>query len=288
MRAFWLLLVSSACSTETVELFGPPSGGQAGTGGATGSWGGGASGPAGTGGEAGSRGGGASGPACPADMALVAGDEALHCIDALEVTHEDHAAAALAASHLPAAGCGWKQRFNASTATAPGLPAVGIDWCDAHAYCRSMGKRLCGRIGGSATSAARFDDAGRSQWHRACTNGGKTAYPYGATFEAGRCNDAGGDHLAAPPGAFAACHGEGPLAAAFDLSGNVHEWVDECDPEDPSGEAATKCLVRGGAFKDSDPNKLRCASKKPRPRSDVADDLGFRCCLDLAPAPGPG
>ena len=34
-------------------------------------------------------------------------------------------------------------------------PQVCVDWCDAYAYCKAVGKRLCGRIG---TGANLYDD----------------------------------------------------------------------------------------------------------------------------------
>jgi formylglycine-generating enzyme len=68
-----------------------------------------------------------------------------------------------------------------------------VDWCDAYAYCKGVGKRLCGKIGGgSADYNTGWNNAARDQWHSACTSGGVETYPYGSTYQPQTCN--GLDH----------------------------------------------------------------------------------------------
>ena len=47
-------------------------------------------------------------------------------------------------------------------------PIVWVDWCDAYAYCKGVGKRLCGAIGGGPVDFhTGYADTNQSQWYRA-------------------------------------------------------------------------------------------------------------------------
>jgi len=63
-------------------------------------------------------------------------------------------------------GCVW------SPSTTPNLPVMCIDWCQASAYCKWAGKRLCGKIGGGATPLSDFASTTVDQWYKACTVNG--------------------------------------------------------------------------------------------------------------------
>lgn len=162
------------------------------------------------------------------------------------------------------------------------LPVSGVDWCDARAYCASVGRRLCGRIGGGMVGLADFADAGKSEWQNMCSSGGKNAYPYGA-FDADTCNGAGNWASEDTPmpvagGSKASCAATGTgYAGKLDLSGNVAEWEDACGALETSGTGADLCRVRGGSFlgqKDA----LTCATDRTLARGSAAPDVGVRCC----------
>ncbi len=132
----------------------------------------------------------------------------------------------------------------------------------------------CNALGGSWRLCT------EDEWSAACTTFGANVFPYGATYEAMRCN--GADYNAAAPatiatGAAAMCvarpagGGGGDL---FDMSGNVREWV------------ATKAggfELRGGAYNvasfGGDAPGLKCAAVIPAPTPAVRlPSVGFRCC----------
>ena len=182
------------------------------------------------------------------------------------------------AAWLPAE-CEWKNDFT-PTDWVPNspedLPVVEVDWCDAWAYCAWSGQQLCGKIGGGNIPKADIDNPALDQWHKACTGGGNTIYPYGVGYDPAACNglDAGFEQLVGV-GALASC--EGGYPGLFDLSGNVWEWENSClvDPMKPAQDH--NCQQRGGSY-FSDDQALRCAVDSTRTRNFRADHLGIRCC----------
>jgi formylglycine-generating enzyme required for sulfatase activity len=208
-----------------------------------------------------------------------------YCIDSTEVTNAQYQTFVLAldggapaqppecarnASLLP--NYGWPPGVGEGA-----LPVVGVDWCDARAFCAWAGKRLCGRIGGGGT--LRYDegnDPARDQWYRACSANGAHLYPYGDAYQAATCN--GTSNLRAPVGSFASCVGGYP--GLYDMSGNVMEWEDLCDPDpDGGGHASDACRVRGGGSNDS-PAVLACTSTFSPRRDYAVAPIGFRCCSE--------
>jgi len=159
---------------------------------------------------------------------------------------------------------------DASVNLARGDAVHYVNWCDAFAYCRWANKRLCGSIGGGPASADPADLNG--QWMFACSRGGALAYPYGQAFDASACNSGGGTISA--PESKATCQGGFP--GLFDMSGNVEEWEDNCDP------ASRNCHVRGGSAFDTDDNNhpFACGTSLDDDRLNNDFDVGFRCCSD--------
>src|SRR5262249_34345123 len=112
-------------------------------------------------------------------------------------------------------------------------------------------------------------------WTAACGGNHAQLYPYGAHYDPTACNGrdlgtGGTTTVRTPP----SC--EGADDGVYGLSGNVWEWEDACsDPVSPDGV----CLTRGGSFR-SDRVDLQCDGVQTRTRTEAADDLGFRCCID--------
>jgi formylglycine-generating enzyme required for sulfatase activity len=205
------------------------------------------------------------------------------CIDSTEVRVRDYEAFVLnpppVSSQDP--GCLWNTDFTPSFQdTNLDNPVTNVNWCDAIAFCKWAGKRLCGRIGGGSNPQGQFADPTTSQWYAACSAGGTLAYPYGNTPEDNACNtwqtDAGDTNLVSVK-SFAGCVGGYP--GIFDMSGNAAEWEDSC--------AQGQCFTRGGSFVET-PENVGCAGYvsgggPPSPPDTSAMDggsdlVGFRCC----------
>jgi len=210
-----------------------------------------------------------------------------YCIDATEVSNGEYLTFVLAqpdggAPNQPSY-CSWNTRLSPSDPPnwpVPGLdsfPVASVDWCDAYAYCKWAGKRLCGRIGGGPVADIRATDSTQSQWYLACAGDGNDLYPYGANYDASKCN--GVEHMSPPVlievGLTKSC--EGHARGLFDMSGNVYEWIDACDGNTGSTD---NCRMMGGGF-NSPSYELACSYRAVNTRDHVLPNLGFRCCTDL-------
>lgn len=210
------------------------------------------------------------------------------CIDRTEVTRGQYAnwVATGPSTADQAAHCSWNKSFEPSpacmaetsvcTTGCDDHPQPCVDWCDAHAYCVAMGKRLCGAIGGGPVPADKHSDASVSQWHHACSSGGIHYYPYGDAYVAQHCNGKDqGVESSVVTGSMQDCEATGTgYGGIFDLSGNVWEWEDACGSE---AGASDKCGIRGGSYRDAGP-ALQCAGGIDGARDLTMPNLGFRCC----------
>jgi formylglycine-generating enzyme required for sulfatase activity len=183
---------------------------------------------------------------------------------------------AFLAGWLPAE-CGWKTDFTPDEW--PGsddVPVAGVDWCDAWAYCEWSGQRLCGRVGGGAAALNEVQNPQLNEWFKACTQGGVKNFPYALNYNANACNgmDAGVGELT-DIGSLQTC--VGGYAGIFDMSGNVWEWENACDPNPNVAAQDQECHQRGGSFY-SNSNNLRCSIDSSRARNYRNDNLGIRCC----------
>jgi formylglycine-generating enzyme required for sulfatase activity len=212
-----------------------------------------------------------------------------YCIDTTEVTVGQYTEFFNAVQPAPQTaahpmGCETVTDFTPTQGwpPAPGMeiyPITQVNWCQAYAYCAWVGKRLCGRIGGGslASDTTSEKDPTLSQWFNACTGGGATAYPYGATFDENACGGQGpaSNSFLLPAGRRATCVGGYP--GIEDMSGNVWEWTDTCDG---TNFATSKCHAYGGAY-DATPNELACNSFRPWNINSAAGNIGVRCCADI-------
>lgn len=206
------------------------------------------------------------------------------CIDITEVTQEQYQAflATVPPALSQPAVCLWNVSFVPSgqwppTQQTADVPVTSVNWCDAYAYCKWAGKRLCGQIGGGSVTVANANVAADSQWFFACSHDddGQHGYPYGNTYGPMTCNggDAnGGQQIVEPASAFPACVGGYP--GIYDMSGNVREWEDACNG---TAGALDQCNERGGSVNDG-ATQLTCATTDLQARNDSNDHLGFRCC----------
>lgn len=270
---------------------GATSGGAGGVpaGGAAGNGAGGSAGAGSVGGWAGTAGSGACSGKGPPAMVVVTD----FCVDSTEVTNAQYAAF-LASKGSDTSGqsaeCAWNTEYTPRTTEGMGCkpstfdpggkpdhPVRCADWCDAHAYCKWAGKRLCGGLaGGPAIDTLQ-------QWYVACSKSG--AYEYGCAGNlcnvAVECvtNDYDGvpGYLALtdePKAVASAFTCEGGYSGLYDMNGNLWEWEDSCTG---TSGAADACSVRGGSFADT---ATKCLSgyNDARDGSNIGARIGFRCC----------
>jgi formylglycine-generating enzyme len=206
-----------------------------------------------------------------------------YCIDRTEVTCAQYRAwlDTNASTSTQIAECAWNDSFvpqdNWQNQTPNSdYPVAYVDWCDAYAYCKGVGKRLCGRIGGTSLGWADFTDASRSQWYAACTSNGQNKYPYGQTYQPGVCNDSfAGYGILVEAGTMSGCHSSFmSYASVYDLSGNAWEWEDCCN----DATRTAQCRTRGGFYKYSNAEPLACAFEDVAVRDAAIPYIGIRCC----------
>ncbi|MBE2269342.1 MAG: SUMF1/EgtB/PvdO family nonheme iron enzyme [Anaerolinea sp.] len=136
-------------------------------------------------------------------------------------------------------------RFNS-----PAQPVVGVTWFEARAYCAWL----------SAQTGQPFRLPTEVEFEAAARGKGGRKFPYGDTFDSGRCNTFE-SHLrrSTPVGIFDNATPEG----AFDLSGNVYTWIttvyDQAqfpypyqaeDGREDLGSTNVRRVLRGGSWHD--------------------------------------
>ncbi|PRP94053.1 Formylglycine-generating sulfatase enzyme [Enhygromyxa salina] len=180
--------------------------------------------------------------------------------------------------------CSWKidylpDSWNSQSNDDLDFPVVGVDWCDAWAYCEWSGAHLCGLVGGQPAALSDLNDAVNNEWYRACSADGAMTYPYADSYDPTACNGAelGVDELALV-GSLDTCEGGAP--GLFDMSGNAWEWTSACADSPDTDDNTEECRRRGGSYFSSD-NILRCAVSSTRPRDFRSLNTSFRCCGNL-------
>lgn len=212
---------------------------------------------------------------CPSGMVVV--DEAF-CIDATEATLEEQGSDGAWSSASPYDTV--DGRTVRAVSRADMVPQAYISGDEAATACATSGKRLCTT----------------EEWLLACQGPDAWTWPYGDTYDADACNDTyeGGhpvvdyfdssdvwdmEHMNDPGinqqpntvergGSNPACVS---TWGAYDMHGNVHEWVD-----DPDG------TFRGGFYADAEINGPGCTYRTTAHDTSYHDySTGFRCCSDL-------
>ena len=176
--------------------------------------------------------------------------------------------------------------FQPVAVSRPGVvPQAYLTYFSARLACANAGKRLCTE----------------KEWTTACRGFRGTLQPYGATFAPGRCNvhrlqhagyllhgsssightdprlnlvvERGTDFLLRPTGATPSCASEWDGDAAYDMVGNLDEWID-----DETG------VFLGGFYSRS--TRQGCEAKISSHAPSYYDySLGTRCCLDAVGSP---
>ena len=162
------------------------------------------------------------------------------------------------------------------TGDRPDHPVAYVDWYEARAFCRFMGKQLPTSLQWekAARGGESLDVAGRRKNPRPRRN-----LPWvGGPSEPGRANLAGtadGYAGTAPVGSFP--RGASPYGI-LDLAGNVWEWTASKPPQPERGGMR---VIRGGGFEAEPADELHTiAFENVRNRRYLSFDTGFRCATD--------
>ncbi len=225
----------------------------------------------------------------PPGIRVSAKDGSAYCIDSTEVTnahYKEFVIAKAGATSGQPPECSWNTDFTPTIDTGYpwpppdhrlNAPVVEADWCDAAAYCRWAGKRLCGRIGGGALASSETKTSQRSEWLTACSKGGERAFPYGDEYDRNACTgDIARDTGSTNVGSRVSC--EGGVGGIFDMSGNAEEWIDACASTDGAND---DCAVQGGSWEDGEATLSCIGSARVFKRSYGWRSRGFRCCADI-------
>ena len=132
------------------------------------------------------------------------------------------------------------------------MPQGGLTYQQAKNYCEQSEKRLCTK----------------TEWNEACQGLEGYRWPYGDTYEANRCVDAGGNTVEGQSGAQPSGHAQKCVSSlgVYDMSGNLWEWT------------AEKTLQGGGWNLSA--GLGQCQSQAQAKESFQAGEFGVRCCKD--------
>lgn len=154
-------------------------------------------------------------------------------------------------------------------------PVVCMGICDARAYCRWAGKRLCGKVGGGPIKG---DDPSKldpnaSQWYNACSQGGKLKFAMGSPPSSG-CAETKSVTESEK------CHAEeAPYDQILNIGGGVSELEDiEIIP----GSVLPRSRAPKVESPSDDAGSFRCDDVYNG--SGYGPSVGFRCCADLPAA----
>lgn len=133
------------------------------------------------------------------------------------------------------------------------MPATGVTYAEAQAYCRSLGKRL----------------PTAEEWTTACLGEKGYLYSYGPVYDPSR----GRTGLAWYAGAAEAGAGAANAYGVRDLVGNVWEWADGW-----YGKGETHRALYGGSWVNG-PDRAKCTGGTWALPDERHANVGFRCAV---------
>jgi len=181
------------------------------------------------------------GTTCPSDMVYIPGDRPF-CID----KYEAYNAGGSVVNNTCTDGTQAQVDANTTSAiagSAPGqTPLVSLNWCAAKKACQNAGKHLCTN----------------REWFQACNYKGSqwniTAEETAETMSCNTANECGG--VACATGASPGCVTQ---QGAYDMIGNIWEWVDLVVTADPTNNLANN-YVTGYDFSTALPTSVGATS----------------------------
>ena len=151
-------------------------------------------------------------------------------------------------------------------------PVVGINWYEAQAYARWVGKQL--------PSSAQWQRA--ATWHHAeSKEGNATKFTWGGTYETQFANAwANGIGTTVPVTEF---YSGATPNGTYQLIGNTWEWINgPFSIQSQSGQPNNDLYeIRGGAFDTYLDSQMTCQFRSGQPRSHRTSNLGFRCVIPV-------
>jgi len=163
--------------------------------------------------------------------------------------------------------------------TGANQPVVGVSWYEAAAYCAWL----------NAVSRRPFRLPTEAEWERAAKGDDRRIYPWGPTWEDGRCNALPENiQRTSPVGVFPS--GRSPFGCE-DMAGNIAEWTSSRYSRYPTknndgrrgAEAEDVPVNRGGGW-DSTRRVVRCALRGDMHESHAhGPSLGFRLAVSVEP-----
>lgn len=150
------------------------------------------------------------------------------------------------------------------TFNTPDQPVVGVDWWDAYAYAKWIGKRL----------------PTKEEWEIASRSTNLSIYPWGAFFEKGQTASA--EERLSSPVAVKSYPGDSIRGLGlFDMAGNISEWTSSVVIEDETGdENFSYRFINGGNFtRPGNIHSMLFLTNKGH--ANMRDySVGFRCVMD--------